>query len=108
MPIGFVYILQCSNGTLYTGSTVNLDRRLEEHANGKGANHTRKYPPRKLLYVEEYARIDVAFNREKQIQRWSHGKKIALIENRLDDLKHLAECMNATHYLDRKISTEEE
>ncbi len=63
----------------YTGSTINLIRRLRQHENGEGANYTRKHLPVKLVYFEEFERIDKAFYREKQIQGWSHAKKKALI-----------------------------
>ena len=98
MPKGFVYILECSIGTLYTGSTIDLKRRLRQHFSGQGANHTKKYPPVELIYVEEFERIDTAFYREKQIQRWSHSKKRALAEKRMKDLHDLSICMNQTHY----------
>lgn len=90
MPKGFVYILQCYDQSFYTGSTVDLDKRIEQHQNGEGANYTSKKLPVRLVYYEEYPRIDWAFNREKQIQGWNRRKKIALIEGRLDDLPNLA------------------
>ncbi len=76
---GYMYILECSNGSYYTGSTINLEFRLEEHQNGEGANHTKKFLPVRLVYFEEYQRIDKAFYREKQVQGWSRKKKEALI-----------------------------
>ncbi len=87
---GFVYILLCADGSFYTGSTNDLERRLEEHQNGKGANHTRKRLPVELVYTEEYDRIDEAYYRERQIHGWSRDKKIALIEGRYEDLPGLA------------------
>lgn len=98
MKSGFVYILECSNESLYTGSTIDLERRLQEHIDGLGANHTIKYPPKKLLYTEEYPRIDLAFKREKQIQRWGRDKKLALIDGRITDLKLHAQCKNESHF----------
>jgi putative endonuclease len=71
----FMYILECANGSYYTGSTKDLIKRLWEHENGLGANHTKKYGPVKLVYYEEYNRVDDAFYREKQVQRWTHNKK---------------------------------
>jgi predicted GIY-YIG superfamily endonuclease len=65
---GYIYILQCSDGSFYTGSTNNLELRLEQHQSGEGANYTKNKLPVKLLYFEEYDRIDDAFYREKQIQ----------------------------------------
>jgi putative endonuclease len=97
MP-GYVYMLECENGTYYTGSTIDLDRRMQQHFTGMGANHTRKYSPKKLVYLEIHSRIDMAFRREKQIQGWSHQKKKALIEGDLNELHRLSECRNETHY----------
>ena len=79
MAKGFTYILLCIDNSYYTGSTKNLDVRLEQHQMGEGSNHTKKRLPVKLIYFEEYDRIDVAFYREKQIQNWSRKKKEALI-----------------------------
>ena len=87
---GYLYILECADGTYYTGSTRNLDKRLWEHENFQGANYTRKKNPAKLVYFEEYSRIDEAFYREKQVQGWSHAKKKALIESNKDKLIELS------------------
>jgi putative endonuclease len=75
-----MYILECSDGSFYTGSTWNLEKRLLDHQNSQGAKYTKKLLPVKLVYCEEYARIDEAYFREKQIQGWSRRKKKALIE----------------------------
>ncbi|MEO9531832.1 MAG: GIY-YIG nuclease family protein [Crocinitomicaceae bacterium] len=95
---GFMYILLCENDTLYTGSTIDLQRRLSEHVSGIGANYTKKFKPVKLLYTEEYSHVALAFKREKQIQRWSQSKKWALVNGDLELLKRLSECINETHY----------
>lgn len=94
--IGYMYILRCSDGSYYTGSTTNLELRLQQHQVGEGANHTKKHLPIKLMYYEEFQRIDEAFFREKQIQGWSRKKKEALIENRPKDLPLLSR--NYTQY----------
>ena len=96
--LGYMYILECSDGSYYTGSTIDLDKRIKEHQEGQGANHTKKRLPVKLVYVEEYQRIDTAFYREKQIQGWRREKKEALIEGRLVELNVLAECQNDSHF----------
>ena len=62
---GYLYILLCDDGSYYTGSTTDLELRLEQHFNGVGANHTKKHKPVKLLYCEEFDRIDEAYYREK-------------------------------------------
>lgn len=64
---GYTYILECSDGSYYTGSTKDLELRIRQHQNGKGANHTKKRLPINLVYVEIFNRIDEAFQREKQI-----------------------------------------
>jgi len=90
MSEGYMYILECADGSFYTGSTKNLERRLWEHQNLLGANHTRKRLPVKLVYYEEYSRIDDAFYREKQVQGWSRRKKEALIKGEPELLPQLA------------------
>ena len=87
---GYMYILQCSDGSYYTGSTQNLDVRLAQHQNGEGAKHTKRRLPVKLVYYEEYARVQDAFYREKQVQGWSRRKKEALIEGKHECLPELA------------------
>ncbi len=76
---GYMYILLCADDSYYTGSTIDLEARIQKHQSGEGANHTKKRLPVKLVYFEEYDRIDEAFYREKQIQKWSRAKKEALI-----------------------------
>ena len=90
MKTGYVYILECSDGSYYTGSTTDLERRLEQHQVGEGAKYTRSRRPVRLIYSKEYDRIDVAFYREKQIQGWGRKKKQALIEGRLEELPELS------------------
>lgn len=87
---GWTYILECGDGSYYTGSTIDILRRFTQHKNGEGASHTKKHPPIKLVYFEEYPRIDYAFNREKQIQGWSRKKKEALISGKLEQLPEFA------------------
>ena len=88
--MGFMYILRCSDGSYYTGSTVNLEIRFHQHQHGEGAHYTKKRLPVELIYFEEYLRIDEAFYREKQVQHWSRKKKEALIASKYSDLPELA------------------
>lgn len=76
---GYMYILECSDGSYYTGSTKDLELRIAQHQAGEGANYTKSRLPIKLIYYEEFQRIDDAFYREKQVQGWSRRKKEALI-----------------------------
>ena len=82
----YMYILECADGSFYTGSTRNLERRLWQHQNGEGANYTRKRLPVKLVYCEAFDRVKDAFWREKQVQGWSRRKKMALIEGNQENL----------------------
>lgn len=79
MPTSYMYILQCHDDTYYVGSTKNIEIRLAQHQSGEGAQYTARRLPVKLVYYEEYDRIDIAFNREKQVQGWSRKKREALI-----------------------------
>ncbi len=88
--MGYMYILECADGSFYTGSTKNLRRRVWEHQNFFGANYTKKKYPVQLVYYEKYDRIDTAFYREKQIQGWSRSKKLALVEGRCEELPTLS------------------
>ena len=82
----YMYILKCSDGSYYTGSTRDLEKRVMEHNMGMGANYTRKKLPVELVYFEEFQRVDDAFAREKQVQGWSHLKKDALIQGQFGKL----------------------
>jgi len=90
MPEGYLYILRCSDDTYYTGSTTDLERRIEQHQAGEGSIYTKRRRPIKLIYSEVFPRIDEAFYREKQIQGWSRKKKEAYMAGRLSELPKLS------------------
>jgi putative endonuclease len=96
MKKGYIYILKCSDGTYYTGSTTNLELRLAQHKAGEGANYIKKRLPVELVYNEEYSRIDDVFYREKQIQGWRKAKKEALIKDSFELLPALASSVVST------------
>ena len=75
----FVYIVICSDGTLYTGFSTNVEERIEKHNRGKGAKYTRNRRPVKLLYIEEYPTKSLAMKREYQIKQLSRQEKLKLI-----------------------------
>ena len=77
----FVYIMTNKSGTLYTGVTNNLERRVYEHKHYLVKGFTNKYKIDKLVYFEETSDINAAIAREKQIKGWLRKKKIALIES---------------------------
>ncbi len=93
-----MYILECSNSLYYVGSTNDLMPRVRKHQDGLGANFTRKHQPVKLVYFEEFERIEDAFLREKQVQGWSRKKKEALIFGHESDLHLYSKCLNKTHF----------
>lgn len=78
----FVYILRCGDGTLYTGITDDVERRLAVHRSGKGAKYTRGRGPLEVVYREEVPDKSAALRRERAIKGLSRVQKEALIENR--------------------------
>lgn len=85
-----MHILECADGSYYTGSTKNLKVRLQQHTKGQGANHTKKRLPVALVYFEEFQRIDEAFYRQKQVQGRSRKKKKALVAGFHEKLSELS------------------
>ena len=75
----YVYILECKDGSYYTGAASNLEKRLCEHQNGKAAKYTRGRRPVKLLYSEYYPELGAAYRREKEIQNLTKSEKSALV-----------------------------
>lgn len=75
----YVYILRCNDGTLYTGWTNDINKRLEAHNSGNGAKYTRGRRPVTLVYLEELATKGEALKREAAIKKLSKEKKWALI-----------------------------
>ena len=88
--MAWMYILECSDGTYYVGSTKDLEYRFSEHQQGKGAKYTSRRLPVRLVYSEEYERVVDAYAREKQVQNWSRSKRKALINGSQDLLPHLS------------------
>lgn len=80
-----VYILRCADGTLYTGWTTDLERRLRAHNSGQGAKYTRGRRPVRLVYWEEQPNRSAAQRREAAIRRLSRARKLELIERKRND-----------------------
>ena len=79
MKENVTYILKCADGTLYTGWTNDLDRRLVAHNRGTGAKYTRSRRPVLLVYRESFPTREQAMRREWEIKRLSRKEKEALI-----------------------------
>lgn len=98
MKLYYVYILRCSDNLLYTGFTNNLERRFEEHQQGRNIEcFTFERRPVELIFHQEFNDVNQAIYFEKKIKKWSANKKNALANNDFDMLQILSECRNATH-----------
>ncbi len=78
----FVYILRCADGSLYTGITTDLNRRLKEHRSGKGARYTRARGVDRFVFQEGKRDRSRALMREAEIKRLTREEKLELIEKR--------------------------
>lgn len=74
-----VYILQCADGSFYTGYTDDVEKRVKKHNAGKGAKYTRSRLPVKLIWTEVYTTKSDAMKRERQIKRLDRKVKEALV-----------------------------
>jgi putative endonuclease len=87
----YAYIVRCSDGSYYVGSTVNLEERVRQHNDPRlGAAYTRKRRPVTLVWAGDFATISEAFTFEKQVQGWSRRKREALIRGDFDALPGLS------------------
>jgi putative endonuclease len=75
----YTYMVECSDGTLYTGWTLNVEARVRVHNAGRGARYTRARRPVRLRYWERHANRAAAMRRERQIKTWPRKRKLALI-----------------------------
>ena len=80
--MNYVYLLRCSDDTLYCGWTTDLEKRLDAHNNASGAKYTRSRRPVELVYFEEYDSKEEAMSREWKIKQMSRKQKMELIKNR--------------------------
>lgn len=76
----FCYIVECADGSLYTGWTTDPERRVKEHNAGRGALYTRWRRPVSLRYLEELSNRSTAQRRENEIKKLTRKKKLALVE----------------------------
>jgi predicted GIY-YIG superfamily endonuclease len=86
----FVYILRCSDRSFYVGHSKDVEERVAAHNDGQGAVWTSCRRPLRLVYRETLATEAAAVKRERQIKRWTHAKKEALVDGDLTRLKELS------------------
>ena len=85
----YVYILECGDGSYYTGHTDNIEKRLEQHLFGETNSYVSSRKPFKLVWSEPFGSRDDARQAEKQIKGWSRVKKRAFIERKFNLLRNL-------------------
>ncbi|MDP2088396.1 MAG: GIY-YIG nuclease family protein [Flavobacteriaceae bacterium] len=99
MKFYYIYILKCSDNSLYVGITSDIERRVMEHNAGKYPDaYTHDRRPVTLVFYQDFTEPNRAIDFEKKIKKWSRAKKQALIDENYDKLQYLSECRNATHY----------
>jgi len=76
----FTYILLCSDGSYYTGSTNDVEARFKEHLAGKGARYTKSHKPVKIIYKEKFVTKSEALKREAEIKKWPKKRKERLVQ----------------------------
>lgn len=107
MKFYYVYILCCSDNSLYVGVTSGVERRLMEHNAGKYPDaYTHSRRPVELVFYQEFTEPNQAIDFEKKIKKWSRVKKQALIDENYDELQRLSECRNETHYKNKEQKEE--
>ena len=79
MMNAWVYILECADGSYYTGWTNNVEKRFQAHCTGRGAKYTRAHPPLKIVYVKGFEDKSAAMKHEAAIKRLTRAQKTALI-----------------------------
>lgn len=95
----YVYILECADDSFYVGVTNDVGRRFIEHVAGfNDGSYTSSRRPLKLVFCKQFSSPMKAIKYEKQLKRWTHAKKAALISNNIPLLHKLSECNNETSH----------
>ncbi|MDP3954514.1 MAG: GIY-YIG nuclease family protein [bacterium] len=81
----FVYLMECSDKSIYTGITTDVQRRFSEHKKKKGGHYTGSRKVVRILHTEQYATRSEALKREAEIKGWNRQKKLNLIKLKVDD-----------------------
>lgn len=90
--MAWVYILRCSDGSLYVGHTGDLEGRERTHNEARGGSYTAARRPVRVVYAEAAPSLEVARRRERQLKRWNRLKKEALLRNDVALLKQASRC----------------
>ena len=98
-----VYMLECADGTLYTGITDDLERRLRAHNEGRGAKYTRGRGPLKLRYLESVPDKSTALKREHALKQLRRSEKMAIIQEKEREIKSLLEIDREASYTNGEI-----
>lgn len=94
MSVWYVYMINCSDNSIYTGITTNVERRLYDHARGEGAKYFRGRQPKKIIYLESQPHRSAATKREAVIKQLSRREKIKLADCYASHTALLLEQMN--------------
>ena len=86
----YVYVLRCSDGSYYVGHTDDVEQRIAAHETGAFSGYTARRRPVELVFVQDFASRDEAFQCERQVKGWSRKKKEALIRGDWEALKTLS------------------
>jgi predicted GIY-YIG superfamily endonuclease len=86
----YVYILKCNDASYYVGHTDNIEKRIAEHQANEYHCYTSKRLPVQVVFIQNFATRDEAFNAERQIKKWNRQKKEALIAENFSQLSLLA------------------
>lgn len=84
----FCYIVECADGSYYTGWTLDPARREKQHNSGRGAKYTRLHRPVRLVYIEEQPDRSSAMKREARIKTFTHDQKQKLVDSFQQDTKN--------------------
>lgn len=103
-----VYMLECADGTLYTGITDDMVRRLRAHNEGRGAKYTRGRGPLKLRYLESVPDKSTALKREHALKQLRRSEKMAIIQEKEREIKSLLEIGREASYTNGEIMREDE
>jgi len=75
----FTYILLCQDGSYYIGSTNDVQKRFQDHVEGRGARYTKSHKPEKIIYQEKFSTKSEALKREAELKKWTKTRKSALV-----------------------------